>query len=119
MWSTNPLLFCNKCLAGENPPYWVLPYCGGGGGGRETVSLPFLPIFTLCCGQQFISFLDLFLGGNNPYVPVELVCLREEVSSGSSYAAILDLISWIHKFFLSDLPYLFSFALNLFCVEGC
>lgn len=32
----------------------------------------------------------LFSEGNDPYVTVNLVCLWEVVSSGSSYAAILD-----------------------------
>lgn len=54
--------------------------------------------FTLCCGNSVHSIFRPFPEGIIPYVVVDLLCLWEEVTSGTSYAAIcsslVDLFLW-------------------------
>lgn len=60
---------------------------------NETVSLPFLLVpvwpFYSSCGEVVCLFLRYFSEGNNPFIAINSVCLWEEMSSESSYPAIL------------------------------
>lgn len=46
----------------------------------------------LCCGGSLHPVFQSFLEGTILYVAVDLLCLKEEVSSVSSYATILNLL---------------------------
>jgi len=91
MWGTNPSLLREKCQTGEIPPT-LRCYTGSGVFG-ETMSLPLLSIsmwsfYPLLWRTVNIIFRS-FSEGNDPYEAVDLMCPWEEVSSGSSYTAIL------------------------------
>ena len=69
--------------------------CAGRGADREIVSQPLLCLFMWTFSHFFrhveiTHILDLFAGNVVLYVAVGLVCLWEEVSSGSSFGACLN-----------------------------
>lgn len=76
----------------------VVGYCTRGGVYGEIVAQLLLPtltwvfvLFTQCVGVAQVV-LGYFSEETVPYVAVALVCLREKVSSGSSYISILNQI---------------------------
>lgn len=74
-----------------------------------SASLTYLDValLSLVEGAVQLASFQFFFTGNDSYVAVDSVCLWEEVSSGSSYATILDhllsfyfilnVLLWIHK----------------------
>lgn len=87
-----PLTPPEECLCGEPPLSCVSPHQGQAF--YETVSLPLLPILTWSFFLLLWRVLHLVFRSlserNDPYVALDLMFLWEEVSSGSSYAAMLD-----------------------------
>lgn len=80
----------------------ILPNCGPlHQGWGKTISLVLLPLSCdlsiLCCVGAVLLVFRSFSEGIHPCATVDLVYLWEEVSSGSSYAAILSLLSPFHS----------------------
>lgn len=93
VWCSNPLLFREKLHIVISLP---LVRCHAGGlGSNKTTYLPLLPIsmqllFVLSCGIVALLVFWYFSERVVLYVLVILVCLWEEVISGTSYAVILN-----------------------------
>ena len=99
------------CSLGWLPSLWYvsppLGYLQGGGGScgsqLDCFSSPSISLSRILgCRKTFLSVLRPFSERVVPCAAVVLVCLWEELSSGSSYTAILILpllkaISWSHK----------------------
>ena len=94
VWSLNPSLLKEKIWTFVIPPDCgsLQPGCGFLLG--ETSLCLSSPSqccpFTLCCGGSVPPAFGFLYEGIIPYVVVDLLCLWKEVSSGSSYATILN-----------------------------
>lgn len=85
MWGTNSLLL-QKCLSGEIPPF-VCCHTGDGYFCETVSACPTHLDVILLLWRTAHLILRSFVEKNDPYIAIYLVCLWEEVNSGSSYAA--------------------------------
>jgi len=91
MWGINPSFLKEKFRIHDIPPYCVSLH--GGGVFSKTTSLSLLPVsmwaFLSLVVEAVQLVLSYFSVGTIPYVAVNLSCLWEEGSLGSSYATTL------------------------------
>lgn len=89
---------------------WIIGHWARGRVFGKTTSLPLLSHcgpFILCCGQAVQLVSGSFSVGGVPYEALDLVCLWEEVSSGSCYTTIMDHPLWGQSFLTNKLQLIY------------